>query len=154
MAKINYKNKMELVDESIGKLIICRHKDNVTLYGRVANVSFPENVDKKKMGQLLESYTYTFFDHSTGKSGTALDKLVGYHKDIVHDPLEGRPLGGCECAFANNTLYLRGHSGSFWGVYLEAVQRCVGEGIKVEDVGLVPLIDLSYEEWIKGRNAL
>jgi len=116
MEEQKYKIGMELVEETVGKIILCRTPNNIiTLNGKlVYDDMIKEQVEEDK----------DLFLRWLEGAGVELDSMVGYHKDIPHN---GITLGGAYAAFINNKLYVTGRSSSFGNINKNELEKCLSD---------------------------
>lgn len=111
-----YENKTELVDGTIGKIILyLRTNGTIVLNGKFVE---HERAAGGAMEELCE------FDED------AMYKLVRLHRHIEHEDAE--ILGGAQALFSNGVLYVAGKSMQFGVIHPELVQLCLGTSVRVE----------------------
>ena len=137
--KFRYENHMALVNDTVGKIVIARDREDDEAIGLIR--LFGNLVESQtSMKGLLENEIGTYI------ANLDFDRAVGPHNMIkVNGSTVNSIIGGAEFAFINGTLYLTGKSGEFGGLYEEVVKRCVGDNIKFKSIGLME--PPQFENW-------
>jgi len=140
-----FTNKCEFPENSVGKLILCKEGNEISLYGNLKVLeemaSMPLDESKKRLETLC---------FGTGDKGEVLiNDIAGSHSDIQH---RGKVLGGTQALAKEGVLFAMFPSAQYGPIHPEALERCLsGCQIKLEHkyLDIHKKLPSSFEEYIE-----